>query len=183
MRFPLEHAGRRVGFRGGAALAPAACCCLALAACGSGASQRPTTGAASTSAASSDRTAQQVKFAVCMRQHGVPIKDPTAGPQQALTSGVPAPTLQAAIAACRQYAVGALSTISASERAVFAQALVKYATCLRANGIDIPDPVISGDNGFGQKLLAASSLPNFKRANATCRRKLPPQFGGALAAG
>ena len=182
MRFPLEHAGRRAGLLSGAALAPAACCCLALAACGSGSSPRPTTRAASTSAASSNRTTQQVKFAVCMRQHGVPISDPTAGPQQALTSGVPAPTLQAAIAACRQYAVGALSTISASARAAFSQALVKYAICLRANGIDIPDPAINGDKGFGQKLLAAESLPNFKQANATCRRKLPPQFGGAAAA-
>jgi hypothetical protein len=118
-----------------------------------------------------------------MRQHGVPISDPTAGPQQALTSGVPSTTLQAAIAACRQYAVGALSAVSPANRAAFTRALVTYATCLRANGIDIPDPTIGADNGFGQKLLAVESLPNFKKANAKCRRTLPPQFGGAAAAG
>ena len=115
-----------------------------------------------------------------MRQHGVPIRDPSAGPQQALSSGVPGTILQAAIAACRQYFVG--SAISPQDRSKFTQAFVRYATCLRANGIDVPDPA-GTDNGFGQKLLAAESLPNFQQANSKCRQALPSQFRGAAAGG
>jgi hypothetical protein len=113
-----------------------------------------------------------------MRQNGVPISDPTRGFASALSSGVPASTLKAAIAACRQYQVGASGALSDQQRAQFTHAFLIYAICLRANGIDIPDPSEAGGNGFGQKLLAAQSLPNFPHANTKCRRNLPAQFRG-----
>lgn len=157
-----------------------ALCCLALAACGSGS---PSSTSSTAGGTASNRATEQVKFADCMRQHGVPISDPANGAAAALSSGVPPRTLQAAIAACRQYAVGALGQFTPQQRAGFAQAFLKYAICLRAHGIDIPDPGESGGAGFGQKLLAAESLPNFRAANAKCRRTLPAQFRGAGAGG
>jgi hypothetical protein len=164
-------------------LAMVVLCCPALVACGSSSSSTSSAAAAGGSGAASNRNAQQVKFAECMRQHGVPITDPARGVAGALSSGVPASTLQAAVAACRQYAVGASGAISETQRAQFTRAFVKYATCLRANGIDISDPTENGTNGFGQKLLAAEALPNFQQANAKCRRNLPAQFAGAASSG
>jgi hypothetical protein len=114
-----------------------------------------------------------------MRQHGVPISDPARGIAAALSSGVPGSTLQSAVNACRQYGVGALGAFSPQQRAQFTRAFVKYAVCMRAHGIQIPDPSETGGNSFGQQLLAAKSLPNFPQANAKCRRVLPTQFGGA----
>ena len=160
---------RSLGLTAGAAAAA-----LTLAACGS---SKPTASTANTTTAS--RASQQLKFADCMRQHGVPISDPSQGPVGALSSGAPPQTLQPAIAACRQYFAGAQAPVSAVDRAAFTQAFVKYATCLRARGIDIPDPTIGGEASFGQKLLAAQSLPGFKTANLKCRAELPGQFRGA----
>jgi hypothetical protein len=151
-------------------------CCPALAACGSSSSS--SSGGAATGGTASNRTSQQVKFAGCMRRNGVPIRDPANGMVSALRAGVPPNTLQAAIAACRQYRVGAAAAISPQDRVKFTQAFVKYATCLRAHGIDIPDPTVGGDNGFGQKVLAAEALPTFPAANKACRRTLPAQLGG-----
>jgi hypothetical protein len=151
-------------------------CSSALAACGSSTSSSSGSPGASNQAA--QRNTQQVKFTQCMRQHGVPISDPARGVAGALSAGVPQSTLQPAITACQQYQVGASGAFSQQDRSQFTQAFVKYATCLRHNGIDIPDPTINGTNGFGQKMLAAEALPNFKAANAKCRQSLPAQFGG-----
>src|SRR5487761_1250236 len=117
--------------------AGAAAAALTVAACGS---SKTTASTANTTTAS--RVSQQLKFADCMRQHGVPISDPSSGPVGALSSGAPPQTLQPAIAACRQYFSRAQGPVSTPDRAAFTQAFVKYAPCLRAHGIDIPDPAI-----------------------------------------
>jgi hypothetical protein len=152
---------------------------VAFSGCGSG-STSPNNASTSPTA---NRSSQQVKFAACMRQHGVPLSDPAHAVASALNSGVSAGTIQAAVSACRQYQAGASGAVSDTQRAQYTQAFVKYATCMRANGIDLPDPAESGGNGFGQKLLAASSLPNFPQANAKCRSNLPVQFAGGGSGG
>ena len=123
------------------------------------------------------RASKQLGFNQCMRSHGVNIPDTATTPAAALTAGAPASILQGAIAACRQYEQGAFATITPTDRSRFKRALLTYAICLRAHGIDVPDP--RGDNGFAQKLLAAQSLPNFNAANTACRRNLGALLAGA----
>jgi hypothetical protein len=149
---------------------------ITIAACGS--SSHPSSAAAGSAAGqTSKRISQQLKFNQCMRSRGVPITDTATTPAAALTTGVPASILQAAIAACRQYEQGAFSTITPQYRSRFRHALLEYAICLRARGVNVPDP--TGDNGFAHKLLAAASAPNFKAANTACRRTLGALLAGA----
>jgi hypothetical protein len=147
---------------------------LALPVAGCGASGR-----SSSTSQSSRRVSKQLAFNQCMRARGVPIPDTATTPAAALTAGAPASILQAAIAACRQYEQGAFSTITPQSRSRFTHALLRYAICLRAHGVNVPDPSLTSDSHFGQKLLAAGSLPNFNAANTTCRRDLGAALAGA----
>lgn len=149
-------------------------CGCALAACGSSNSSS----APYASRQNAQRINQQLKFNQCMRAHGVHIKDTATTPAAALSAGAPASILQQAIAACRQYQQGAFSTISPQDRSKYTHAFLLYAICLRAHGVNVPDPSESGGNGFGQKLLAASRAPNFQPANKACRGNLPGVLGG-----
>jgi hypothetical protein len=144
---------------------------VAVAACGSGSHS-------SSTSQTSRRVTKQLAFNQCMRARGVPIPDTATTPAAALTAGAPASVLQSAIAACRQYEQGAFSTITPKDRSRFTHAFLEYAICLRAHGINVPDPSLTGDSGFGQKLLAAESLPNFNAANTACRRNLPAELAG-----
>jgi hypothetical protein len=72
---------------------------------------------------------------------------------------------------------------------VFRQALAKYATCLRQNGVNIPAPNTSGNGPiFSTKGLNPSS-PQFRAATMKCRGTLigafrrPPGANGAQGAG
>jgi hypothetical protein len=150
---------------------------VALAGCGGSGGTSSTT--APSGGQTSGRISQQLKFNQCMRSRGVPISDTATTPAAALTAGAPASVLQAAIAACRQYEHGAFSTITPQDRSRFTHAFLEYAICLRAHGVNVPDPSEAGGNGFGQKLLAAETAPNFKAANTTCRRNLPAELAGA----
>jgi hypothetical protein len=151
---------------------------VSIAACGSS-SHSSSAAAGSAGGQTSGRVSQQLRFNRCMRSRGVPISDTATTPAAALTAGAPASILQAAIAACRQYEQGAFSTITPQDRSRFTHAFLEYAICLRAHGVNVPDPSEAGGNGFGQKLLAAETAPNFKAANTACRRNLPAELAGA----
>lgn len=153
-------------------------CALALAACGS-----------SDKAHASDASfSQSLKFASCMRAHGVPnFPDPTAGGggiEIAPGSGLNpfSPSFQSAQKACKAFAPPNPGPIklSASERR---KALV-FAQCMRAHGDpSFPDPMLSvqGDT----PVIALRGLffpvgagfdpqaPAFKQAASECGLRLP----------
>jgi hypothetical protein len=150
---------------------------LALSSCG---------GAASTSSSGSATSKQEqarLDAAKCLRQHGVNVPDPGTGGQ-----GGPPPGLrntspqvfQAARQACLKYIRQAFTPLSPADRTKFRDAFVKYAACMRANGVNIPDPQPGAGpgQGPGRRLFELRSQPNFRAADAKCQSLRPRRPGG-----
>lgn len=162
-----------ISARTGQRLATAACA-LALAACGG-----EDTGSAGE--AGNRVTLQQraqdasLKFARCMRENGVDMPDPkqTANGMTLIeppANGDPA-TLQRAREACAKYLSAGLPAPSAEEKQAAGESALKFARCMREQGIDMPDP-----SGEGIAIGPDSGLnpqdPAFQRAQKACQKHL-----------
>jgi len=118
-----------------------------------------------------------VKFSVCMRSHGVTeFRDPTVG-----SNGLPsfgptlnvnggAPVYNAADRACKQD-LPSLAPHTSAAKATANAAALKYATCMRSNGVpNFPDPngqgVIQINNAIG---VLEQSSPVFQKAETACK--------------
>ena len=168
-----------------AALLVAAGCALSLAACGS--SGEPSSAAGSNNASSSSGEAAGIKFADCMRSHGVPnFPDPTSGGggvKIPLGSGVnpQSPAFQSAQKACSKLLPGGgpgRGPVSESRKL----AMLRLAECMRAHGLTtFPDPtsnppapggsiglVFGGQGSFLAVPQAMMNSPAFKQAAAEC---------------
>jgi hypothetical protein len=164
-------------------------CLLVLAGCGSS-STPGTTGTSSQSA--SNLAASGIKFADCMRSHGVPnFPDPSTsggGFTIKIGSGInPAsPSFRAAQIACRKLLPGGGPGAGAPSPAAKAQ-LLTISKCMRAHGVSgFPDPtttapsnpagysVVLGHNGVFLALPSSIDVqsPAFKQAASVCH------FGG-----
>jgi hypothetical protein len=167
--------------------------------CGSASSSTATAAAAtgsgsgSGSGSTSATYKARLNYAKCLRSHGVNAPDPSAngGPAggggggggfRALQSS---PNFPAASQACAKYRAGAFgfANISPAQRAQAQQQLVKFATCMRSHGINIPDPSsTSGGGGFGilrQISTTERNSPAFQTAFKSCSSSLPKRPGGA----
>jgi hypothetical protein len=156
----------------------AAASVLLLAACGSAAN--PSKNEASRDSA--------LSFSRCMRAHGVSnFPDPTSGGgiELAPSSGVnpQSPAFQTAQRSCQKLLPlrGAPAHMSASDR----RAAVKFARCMRANGVpDFPDPTDANPNHASRVLVLRGmqftpgpgldpASPEFRRAAGKCGIRLP----------
>ena len=145
-------------------------CAVVLAACGS--SSKPRTPAA-------DDHAVGVKFATCMRSHGVPsFPDPEANAGIQIPVGLeqnPSPAFTSAQKACQDLVppAGGPPVASASHRA----AAFKFAQCVREHGIpNYPDPTYqSGTRVIPPPPLSLSQFnqliasPAFQNASKACQ--------------
>jgi hypothetical protein len=117
----------------------------ALAGCGSGG------GTASASSDQQKAEKARLDFARCMRQHGVNLPDPTGnGPGEInirIKDRVNTAQFQRAQQACDKYLQAARPKLSAADRAKFRDAFVKFSSCMRKEGINLPDPSTSGGGG------------------------------------
>jgi len=156
---------------------------LALAACGA-----ETPSSADTQA---KREAAQLKFARCMRSHGVNIPDPKPGPDggpgnvrvggPGKDSIAPA-TMQRADAACRKYLEAVAPKLSPEQQAQLRDQALKFAKCMRSHGVDMADPEVGrgglritirgGAGGPGKGGLNPNS-PAFKDAQEACKAFQP----------
>jgi hypothetical protein len=171
---------------------------VGLSACGSSGSSAAAS--SSSSSSSSSGSSARVKYAECLRSHGVNVPDPTAGGGApgggggapggggtSTTGGGPGgfrqllstPTGQAAEKACaslRSKSFGGPGG-NPADSAKFAADAVKFAECMRAHNIAIPDPSSSSGGAFGIfKDLRGSSetnSPAFKTAMTACASNLP----------
>jgi hypothetical protein len=128
--------------------------------------------------------AQIVKFAQCMRSHGVPdFPDPTGGrlllQSKKGSSGSlhpDSPQFKAASQACKSLSPAGLGSGQTVSPQVQAQAL-KFARCMRSHGVpSFPDPSFTGGGIRIQAPGTNLSSPAFKRAQQECGSLLP---GGA----
>ncbi len=195
-RMPSVLRGRRVF----AACAVAGSVAVGLSACGSsGSSAASSGGSAGTNASSaSSRYAARVKAARCLRAHGVNVPDPSpnggapggaggggagggagGGFRQLLSTQAG----QAASKACQSEISKAFgfANITPAQRAQFRQAAVKFAQCMRAHGVNVPDPSTNSTGGFGIFRSIPSSernSPAFQTASKACASNLPARAGG-----
>jgi hypothetical protein len=161
-------------------LVAAAAAALALGACGG-------SGGGSGSANSQEDKAFEgaLKFAKCMREHGIdmpdPKKDANGGIKQTV-NGRPGSraAMQAAQKACQKYMkAGGGRAPSAAEQAKIKTAMLAYAKCMRDHGIDVPDPKFSG-GGIQFELGSRNgdsggpnpNSPAFKAADKLCHSTL-----------
>jgi hypothetical protein len=98
------------------------------------------------------------------------------------------PNFQSANQACAKYRQQAFpfANLSPAQRAQFQQSLVKFARCMRAHNIDIPDPTTSAGGGFGLRRAFGSidrNSPAFQSALQACQSNLPIRPGGGAPPG
>ena len=149
--------------------------CVVLGACGSSSSSA--NGSAGASNQGTKQENSRLKFTQCMREHGVNI--PEANPGGGAPAGlanIPQSTIQAAGKACQKYASGTLRPAAGGNQTQITDTLVKFAGCLRENGINVSDPTGTGRGalqGFFQQLQTAKQSPSFAAASKKCRSLLP----------
>ena len=172
--------------------------CLLASACGgsSGASSDGVAsagGAATKTGADKDKKTDPEKagldFARCMREHGVDIPDPKAGeggmvmigpggdPGVARSSEPPA-GFEDAHKACEHHLEGLIGEGPGQMDAEAQDKALKFAKCMRENGIDMPDPDFSGGG-----LRITIGGPGAAGPDQETMRKAQEKCGAAFGAG
>jgi hypothetical protein len=170
---------------------------LALGACGSSDDGgNPTSGASRQDKAFEGA----LKFSKCMREHGIDMPDPQrVGKGGIKLSGGKVkfndPKMKSAQSACQKYMqIGGGETIDPAKRAKLQEAALSYARCMRGQGVDMPDPKLSGggltfqagpgsgpksSNGTGPRggLGVNPDSPKFKAADKACNHFLGDREG------
>jgi hypothetical protein len=128
-----------------------------------------------------DREEAFLRFADCMREHGVDVGDPQRSEEggEVIAVGdesVDQQELQEADAACRHLLPEGTDEppdLSPRERARIRDQMVRFADCMREQGIDFPDP----EPQEGGLVFADDDLnpddPDFQAAEEECGRLLP----------
>jgi hypothetical protein len=162
---------------------PLAVASVALGACGGGAADDATAG-------TGDRRAEfreaALKFAKCMREHGVDMPDPKPGEGGRITLGGPGmgpedqPKMEAAQKACQKILESVRPPeMSAEKEQEFKEQALKFARCMREHGIDMPDPQFQGGGRMTQRMDDGID-PNsqrFRDATEACGRGQRGGFG------
>jgi hypothetical protein len=144
-------------------------------------------------------------FAQCMREHGIDMPDPQVSDDgkggvgftvEAPAGGVSGPgpgdeAFKAANKACQQHLKGVVSGRngkgpSDEDREKFQKQALAFAKCMRAHGIDMPDPTFQGDGGImqiGPNRDIDPNDPKLEEATETCSKQAglpaPTQGGGS----
>ena len=129
--------------------------------------------------------AQGLAYSACMRAHGAKnFHDPATGPNGNVTvsgAGIDmnSPQVQAAEQACRSLEPGGSGGASQPLTAAQQQALLRWAACIRANGVpSFPDPTFSG--GTSNFVFSAKpDLVMLRLALRACQRYLSGVPGGS----
>jgi hypothetical protein len=150
---------------------------LALAACGGSQPQRQTDRAAAARDAA-------LKYAKCMREHGIDMPDPKTSEGGMLVMGgpaggkgerdVPAPAaMERADKACRHFMEAVKPPkLSSEQEAKMRETALANARCMRAHGINLPDPQFGDDGRVTMKIERSSGIdprsPKFQQAQKAC---------------
>ena len=143
-------------------------------------------------------------FAQCMREHGIDMPDPQVSNDgkggvgftvEAPAGGANGPrpgdeAFKTANADCKKHLDGVVSGPdgkgpSDADREKFQRQALAFAKCMRAHGVDMPDPTFEGNGGmvqqFGPRDVDPSD-PKVKAAMETCQKKaglpMPKQGAG-----
>jgi hypothetical protein len=170
------------------ALLPVLLASLLLAGCGGSSSSTSTTANAAASASATGpagpRTGRFAQLRECLQKNGITLPKPTPGTRRApgsggffgggagrpLPAGVTRAQYEAALRKCGGARGGGSGRFLNSPARV--QALMKFAACMRQNGVNVPAPNTSGNGPiFDTKGLNTTST-QFRTAETKCRREL-----------
>jgi len=151
--------------RGGGIVAILVCLAVSAAACGGPGSANPGGGT----------SASGLRFAQCMRAHGVAVPDPSSGGGLNL-SGINqnSPQFQHAAGIC-----GRPAGANPSQQAQDETQGLEFARCMRAHGVpNYSDPTTNGQGGITSHVSRGSGGPGpkspvFQRAVQACRSVMP----------
>lgn len=127
-----------------------------------------------------DREEAGLKFAECMREHGVDMPDPGTGDEGGLTiqasPGDYSPEeFEEADEACRHHLEGAFEDADPERMQEFQDRALEFAQCMRDNGVeDHPDPEFEG--GGRMRMTADQDVfndPDFEEAQKACEELMP----------
>jgi hypothetical protein len=157
---------------------------VALAACGAQqdnngiASAARASGSTASAAPSPSASGDALKFAQCMREHGVNVPDPEPGSngiQIRIKGKTDQAKVEAAQQACKKYSP--IGNGPATMDPAFQDAVLKFAKCMREHGVNMADPKVDG----GRVMIGGPGMnpdsPTVKKANAACQKLLPGQMG------
>ncbi|WP_084959610.1 hypothetical protein [Thermoactinospora rubra] len=165
-------------------LLPALALAMTITACGAGAPQGD--GIASAGGGTADPTASPsastsadprdaaLKFAQCMREHGIDMPDPDESGRFMFRGrqGDQA-KMEEAQKACEKHLQGAMGEMGRNDPKAYDQ-MVKYAQCLRQHGIDIDDP----QPGKGLQIKVRPGMESkMKAAEEACKEFAPGRKG------
>jgi hypothetical protein len=159
-------------------------CAVALGACGGGGDDDDA------SASENSREEAGLRFAECMREHGIDVPDPQPGGEIQIggpgSADIPPPSdpaFQDAFEACEdELGEAGPADLSAEERQELEDAALEFAQCMREHGIDMPDPQVGSGPGGGFGMIfeegADPDSPAFQEASQACEKFLPERPGG-----
>ena len=137
-----------------------------------------------------------LKYAQCMRRHGVDMPDPKFnGNGMSMQIGgpgskrIPKATMDEAQQACRKIMESVKPpSMSKEDQAKAKESALKMARCMREHGIDFPDPQFSADGGIQQRIGGPGSNinpedPRFQEAMKTCSKQAGGPRGPMFGAG
>jgi hypothetical protein len=119
-------------------------------------------------------------FSGCMREHGIDLPDPTFGMTAFFASGAMdgidmlSDGFLDAFAACQGYLAAAVPDVDPEQQAEQTERAVQFAECMRAAGIDFPDPDPLGGMSFSSLRDDDGGLvfdpfdPEFQAASRAC---------------
>lgn len=133
-----------------------------------------------------DSEEAMLAFVQCLRDQGIDVADPTVDadgnlqlpPIEFTVEGDDAGAepqmseFEDLIAPCEEILAGVVTTGSPQGATEFEDALLEYAQCMRANGIDMPDPDLSSGGGVIDLGTQDSDDTSFAAADEVCREVL-----------
>lgn len=109
-----------------------------------------------------DRQEMRLKFARCMRKHGVEMEDPKGGRITVKSGPGDHAAMEKAQEACKKY----LPPVSAADRKKANERGLEFAKCMRKNGVEeFPDP----EDGRMRMNEGLVDDPDFKKAQEKCQ--------------
>jgi hypothetical protein len=171
----------RRGLRAQAALLATLSLAVSLAACGGGDEGEGQDGGGISQAAVEDAG---VKFAECMREHGIDVRDPKPGAQGLRDMLADAdrddPAFREAERECGKHLEKLVSEIDDDQRREFDDARLEFAHCMREKGFDVPDPQSGGSAEQQGGALGDLDLddPRVQEAMEACSERISNALPG-----
>lgn len=170
--------------RGGAAVA-VGLTALTFSACGGsdGEAGAAASGADASAPSDNDRDTARVRLQQCLRDQGIELPEPGQGGGPGGGGGVDESDREkrreALEGPCKEFRQGAFGDISEEDRQELQDAFQEFASCMRDNGVDIPDmqPGQGGGPGGGGRGLDRDD-PDVQAAREQCQDKLPQRRRG-----